>query len=280
MSRKDKPYMPLYIQDFLTDEKLMECSASATGVYIRVMCIMHKSEEYGTILLKQKDKQKPKQIENFASKLAKHLPYDLLTVLAGLDELITEGCLYIDGDKLIQKRMFNDGKLSETRSESGHLGGIRSYESRLNFAQANYEAKGQANTDIDIDIENDNESVNESVKKGGRKNRLAGVKRVLPPKEIKDPFGGKLKKWDDWKFYKKKEKRFVYKTAESENQGLLNLFELSGGDILKAEKIINQSIGNGWSGLFEIKNNSAKQKDISGGHKIEKEGDHFDKMKK
>ena len=57
MALRDQPYLPLYVQDFLTDEKLIECSASATGVYIRVMCIMHKSDPYGMILLKQKDKQ-------------------------------------------------------------------------------------------------------------------------------------------------------------------------------------------------------------------------------
>ena len=41
MARKDLPYLPLYVQDFLTDEKLMECTASATGVYIRIMCVLH-----------------------------------------------------------------------------------------------------------------------------------------------------------------------------------------------------------------------------------------------
>ena len=43
MALRDQPYLPLYVQDFLTDEKLAECSAMATGVYIRLMCIMHKS---------------------------------------------------------------------------------------------------------------------------------------------------------------------------------------------------------------------------------------------
>ena len=71
MALRDQPYLPLYVQDFLTDEKLIECSASATGVYIRVMCIMHKSDPYGMILLKQKDKQTSSTIQNFALKLIK-----------------------------------------------------------------------------------------------------------------------------------------------------------------------------------------------------------------
>ena len=44
MALRDQPYIPLYVQDFMTDEKLSECSAESTGVYIRVMCIMHKSQ--------------------------------------------------------------------------------------------------------------------------------------------------------------------------------------------------------------------------------------------
>jgi hypothetical protein len=255
MSRKDKPYMPLYIQDFLTDEKLMECSASATGVYIRIMCIMHKSETYGTILLKQKDKQKDKQIENFALKLAKHLPYDLATVLTGLEELIGEGCLYIDNDFLVQKRMFNDGNLSETRSFTGHLGGVATQEKVKNFALANI----KANTDIDIDIENDNESSVSIVGILKKPKRLSGVKKIKPEKVIKDPFEGKLIKWIDWKIYKKKEKGFSYRTELSENQALSHLFEISNGDVGVAENIINQSIRNSWQGLFPLKNNNNGQ---------------------
>lgn len=146
MARKDLPYLPLYVQDFLTDEKLMECSASATGVYVRIMCVLHKCIPYGKLLLKQKDKQNEQQINNFANKLAKHLPYDLLTIVGGLNELIVEDVLQIEGDYLLQKRMVNDGILSAKRSESGKKGGFAPH----NFATA----KTEATTENDIDISN------------------------------------------------------------------------------------------------------------------------------
>jgi hypothetical protein len=155
MARKDKPYLPLYVQDFMTDERLVECSALATGVYIRVMCIMHKSEQYGTILLKQKDKQNIKQIENFCLKLAKQLPYEYDVILTGLEELIAEGCLQIEGDLLIQKRMVSDHELSLKRSNSGSIGGKNSRKGEHienNFAQANSQANVEANTDNEIEI--------------------------------------------------------------------------------------------------------------------------------
>ena len=151
MARKDLPYLPLYVQDFLTDEKLMECSASATGVYIRVMCVLHKCNPYGKYLLKQKDKQNDNQINNFALKLAKHLPYSLSEILHGLNELVDEDVLQIDGDFLIQKRMVNDGILSVSRSLSGRKGGLETQ----NLAKANAKAKIEANTDIEIDNEID-----------------------------------------------------------------------------------------------------------------------------
>ena len=143
MALRDQPYLPLYVQDFLTDEKLIECSASANGVYIRIMCIMHKSEPYGIILLKQKDKQTDNQIQNFALKLLRSLPYDLNTIISGLNELISEGVLQLDEDELRQKRMVKDFAISEVRKEAGKKGG-----EKTQFAKA----KGEANIEDEDEI--------------------------------------------------------------------------------------------------------------------------------
>lgn len=176
MARKDKPYLPLYVQDFMTDEKLNECSASATGVYIKVMCLMHKSETYGVILLNQKDKQTNNQIENFALKLAKHISFDLHTILAALEELTSEKVLSISGDKLTQKRMFEDGKLSVKRSKSGSKGG----ETTQKLAKANIEAsnkpKFKASPDIDIDI-NNTVDINKEIDSKDDDNSKKGVEK-------------------------------------------------------------------------------------------------------
>src|SRR6056297_984265 len=100
MALRDQPYIPLYVQDYLTDEKLNMCSASAQGIYIKMMCIFHKQNKYGGILLKQKDKQNQSTTLNFASKLAKLLPFDLVEINNALTELIDENVLEIDGDFL------------------------------------------------------------------------------------------------------------------------------------------------------------------------------------
>lgn len=151
MALRDQPYLPLYIQDFITDEKLMECSAESTGVYIRLLCIMHKSDTYGTILLKQKDKETVNQIENFALKLAKFFPYNIRVIINSLTELLTEEVLVIEGDYLIQKRMVKDNEISEKRSVSGKKGGIKTQSKTQKFAKA----KEGANSENEIEYENE-----------------------------------------------------------------------------------------------------------------------------
>jgi len=125
MARRDQPYLPLYIQDFMTDEKLAECSAAATGVYIRIMCLMHKSEDYGKITLSPKDLDLfggTNNIHRFASKLNRHMPYPVEIIQAALLELIEEKVLYIENSQLCQKRMIKDGELSNIRAQAGKKG--------------------------------------------------------------------------------------------------------------------------------------------------------------
>lgn len=151
MALRNQPYLPLYVQDYLTDEKLNMCSAATQGVYIKILCIMHKSDEYGKILLKQKDKQNGKQIENFASKLARLLPFETDIILDALYELIDEKVVYIEGDSLCQKRMIKDEKLSFIRSNAGSLGGKKTQ----GFAKANAQAKSQANSEYESEYVNE-----------------------------------------------------------------------------------------------------------------------------
>lgn len=162
MALRNQPYIPLYVQDFQTDEKLIECSAQATGVYIRIMCVLHKSEKYGTFLLKQNDKQNSKQTFNFALKLAKYLPYDFATIESSLDELIEAGVLKIDGDTMYQKRMVKDGEVSDKRSLSGFKGGEQTAK---RFAKAKVKANGVANSENEIEYESEVNTEKEETEK-------------------------------------------------------------------------------------------------------------------
>lgn len=183
MALRDQPYLPLFIKDFLTDEKLAECSAESTGVYIRLMCIMHKSEVYGKILLKQKYKQNPKQILNFASQLAKVLLYDLLVVERSFIELYNEGVIKIDGDYLYQKRMVRDGIISDLRSKAGSIGGKKTQGFASKFAKAKNKANSENANGNEIEDEFENEKGYEGVQ---------GEKFLIP------------QMWEVWKSVKPK----------------------------------------------------------------------------
>lgn len=167
MSLRDQPYLPLYIQDFLTDEKLAECSAQSTGVYIRLMCLMHKSSQYGCILLKQKDKQNENTVQNFATKLSRQMPYTPEVIASALEELLDEDVIQINGDTLSQKRMVKDAKLSDTRAAAGKkskksTSKSKQKESATEFAGGFAPANSQANSENEIEIESEGENDTES----------------------------------------------------------------------------------------------------------------------
>ena len=151
MALRDQPYLPLYVQDFMTDEKLIECSAESTGVYVRILCMMHKSKEYGKILLKQKDQQNGQQINNFVNKVARFLPYTHEVIERSLVELINEDVLQVCGDSLCQKRMIKDNDISLKSSEAGK----KSVESKSFVI-----TKGT--TKVSTNSEDESEDVNES----------------------------------------------------------------------------------------------------------------------
>lgn len=123
-----------------------------------------------------------------------------------------------------------------------------------------------------------NDSVGKSVHKLLETNNLLGAIEGLPrtcqgtkvkvKDKVKDnieigienPFSEFfLPHWGRWKEYKSKEHKFKFKTPNSENLAINELFKLSSGNEQTAISIINQSITNGWKGLFAIKNQSSNQ---------------------
>ncbi len=195
MSRREQPYIPFYASDFLSDEKLRECSAESVGVYIMLMCLLHKQEEYGVILLKQKDKQNENNILNFAFKLSKHLPFDVDVIKRALDELIELDVIQLDGDngdRLSQKRMVKDAQLSQKRAEAGKKGGTARVKKNNTVASDFAQAKMQANSENEIVIENNNIDTNNI------KNDSIKSNTVIQKERLKNQFA------EFWKEYPRK----------------------------------------------------------------------------
>lgn len=192
MALRNQPYFPLYVDDYLTDEKLNLCSASAQGVYIKILCILHKQDEYGKLLLKQKDKHLPEICLNFAYKLARLLPFTEDIIHSALIELLEEKVLYIENDYLCQKRMIKDEIVSKKRAESGSKGG-----KKTQFALASALAKSEANSVNEYE----DEDVNKDKIKTKNKDKMTESHfekfwQTYPKKEGKKPTRIKFLKLD------------------------------------------------------------------------------------
>ena len=126
MALRDNPYIMLDVHDFMNDEKLRECSPASVGIYIRLLCVLHKSDTYGVLLYQQKDVQKaeicgyknPNKIQIFVTMLSRQLPETKEEIEAALIELSEEGVIKIYDNRLEQKRMIRDAEISEKRQQA------------------------------------------------------------------------------------------------------------------------------------------------------------------
>lgn len=135
MALRDQPYIPLYTKDFISDEKLRACSASAVGVYIFLMCVLHRSRNYGSLELCKgfvitnpvtKEQQNNISVSDLiaahADYLAKQLPFSYDTIARALQELLYYDVIRFEGETLYQPRMVKDGELSQKRATAGRRG--------------------------------------------------------------------------------------------------------------------------------------------------------------
>jgi len=97
--------------------------------------------------------------------------------------------------------------------------------------------------------------------------RTTGEQRVNTKQEDKElknikkiEYRGIENIWNKWTKYKKDEFKFSYKSPESEQTALDTLLKLSGGVADVADKIVNQSITNGWKGLFKLDEDKKEKK--------------------
>jgi len=213
MPLRNQPYLKFFVKDWLSDDKLKDCSMASHGLLINLMGLMHQSQEYGLILLKQKYKQTHKQTHNFALQLAKQLPFSLDEIEESLGELISEGVVQLCDDALSQKRMVKDGNLSDTRALAGSKGGNNS-KNKDKLANEFAQAKIQANAEYVYVYEPEDENVNNNIlisvveylnEKTGSKYRAttAGTKRCINARineghDLNDFMAVIDKKADEW----------------------------------------------------------------------------------
>ena len=125
MGRKRNPYLPLYTRDIMSSPRCRALSCQATGVYLWLLCRLNEPPTPGAFRLSDweahptwkrsltqqclAEPDKQRRLQYFARYLAKNdLPWDRKEVLDGLQELYRMGIVVVEGDMLVQPRMYKD----------------------------------------------------------------------------------------------------------------------------------------------------------------------------
>lgn len=169
MALRSNFYIKLVINDIVSDEKLNACSSSANGIYLRLICFLHRQTEYGVFILKEQELIDNDLIKCFSKRLKKHMPFTFDEIYKGISELKEFDVIQIRENRLEQKRMIKDSKEYEKFSERGKKG-----------MESRYKKFG-----IDpgkIDVSNKQEEKEEKQEE----------KKTFPPKNTAAPFDEKL----------------------------------------------------------------------------------------
>lgn len=110
------PYFPFYPDDWLSDEKLRACTSAARGLWIDLLCLMHKNDRRGHL--------------EIVGQPASHAQIARMTgrtpdeVASQLQELINAGVpSALDHGILFSRRMVRDEGIRQVRSRAGSEGG-------------------------------------------------------------------------------------------------------------------------------------------------------------
>ena len=129
MGRKRNPYLPLYTRDIMSSPRCRALSCQATGVYLWLLCRLNEPPQPGAFRLSDweahpnwkrsltqqclAEPDKQRRLQYFARYLSKNdLPWDKKDVLDGLQELYRMGIVVVEGDMLVQPRMYQDNGFS------------------------------------------------------------------------------------------------------------------------------------------------------------------------
>lgn len=124
--KKDLPYLPLFKSDWLSSKKVRRCSAATRGIYADLLCVLHDEERHGCYSLHMQEERWRKSRSKTNLALAKpdgfqRLPFfaDFLVsrigspkkvILKALKELYERKIIVVEGDSLIQPRMYIDSE--------------------------------------------------------------------------------------------------------------------------------------------------------------------------
>jgi hypothetical protein len=132
-----RPSFQFYPNDWICHLELQSCSLAAQGLWINLMCRMHKSSVYGKLLLEQNGNQIPITAEKLAGLVGK--TWEEIQPL--VNELVSLKVMKVESGTGIFfcSRMVKDEDLRNKRAAAGKLGGETTQKSKA-FAKSNHQA--------------------------------------------------------------------------------------------------------------------------------------------
>ncbi len=122
--RKKLPYLALFIDDWLASAKVRKCTETTRGVYIDLLCILHKEPRRGSYALHDQELKpnttrsktqlalaktaETQRLPYFAEFLVKRTGSAKSVIVKALQELYHHGIIVVEDDALIQPRMYRD----------------------------------------------------------------------------------------------------------------------------------------------------------------------------
>ena len=119
------------------------------------------------------------------------------------------------------------------------------------------EAKGDFSKEQKIqELEEANRALTEKLEAEKKRKNIAAKKEKKEEAPVVMPFESPAfsNAWTTWVEYKATQHSFKFKSNTTQQAALIELAKLSDGNEQIAIQIIHQSIGNGWKGLFPLKN--------------------------
>lgn len=218
------PAIQFYPSDWLGDLGVRSLTFEERGVWIDLLCFMHKSDDRGKLVINGR----PMSDQEIAAMIGMEVAKFEQTV----QQILSKGVATREGGgALINRRMVSDENLRRVRAECGSEGGKQTATNRI----AKPEQKSTPSTSVSVST-----SVSTSTK----------VKTLAPLElEIPEDLNGNeadIKNWLDYK----REKGQTYKGDKGLN-ALWNMIRKIPLGLRKAS--IEMSMANNYAGIFQVK---------------------------
>lgn len=224
------------VNDLKMQALISEYGLFGYGLYWRLVELLHADKKHGNRI-----ERRPYVFLAIAKQMSTHVQQNATTAQQIEDcvNFMINTCelLQSDGNFIYSNRVFYNVNRKNEISELRRRAGIASASVRQNRTHVQ-----QPST---------NKKEERRKKKGENKDKDDDFKIVFPFDSERF-----LSMWDHWKDYKKVQHRFTFKSKKSEQAQLKELSNLSSANEDSAIAIIEQSIAQGWKGLFQLKNNN------------------------